>query len=229
MNGFEDAYLQLAEGITLLETVIKGAIIGLLASAPMGPVGVLCVQRTLNKGRIYGLVTGFGAASSDIIYALITGYGLSFIYDFISNESTLYWIQIIGAMLLFCFGLYTFCSKPADAHVVSRNKSSLVKNGFTGFFITLSNPLIILLFIALFTPMNFMLPQMAFHVQCVGYLSIFGGAVLWWFFITYAVGKLRQKFDVKGLWIINRVIGSVVMAISAVGAILMATGHFSLH
>lgn len=225
MNGFE----HIAEGITLLDTVVKGLIIGILASAPMGPVGVLCVQRTLNKGRAYGVVTGLGAASSDIIYALITGYGLSFIYDFISNDSTLYWIQIIGAMMLFCFGLYTFLSKPVDTHHVSRNKSSLVKNGFTGFIITLSNPLIILLFVAMFTPMNFMLPQMPYYMQCLGYLSIFGGAVLWWLFITYAVGKLRQKFDVKGLWIINKVIGSVVMLISVVGAILMATGQFSLH
>lgn len=225
MNGFE----QIAEGVTLLETIIKGLMIGILASAPMGPVGVLCVQRTLNKGRIYGIITGIGAASSDIIYALITGYGLSFIYDFISNGSTLYWIQLIGAIMLFCFGLYTFLSKPAEARPVSRNKSSLVMNGFTGFFITLSNPLIILLFIALFTPMNFMLPQMDFYVQFIGYISIFGGATLWWLFITYAVGKLRQKFDVKGLWIINRVIGSVVMTISVIGAVLMATGNFSLH
>ena len=78
--------------VVLLEIIVKGAIIGIIASAPMGPVGVLCVQRTLNKGRIYGLITGVGAALSDILYALLTGYGLSLLYDVISNPTTIYWM-----------------------------------------------------------------------------------------------------------------------------------------
>ena len=85
MNDINEFLRQLVDQISILETVVKGLIIGIVASAPMGPVGVLCIQRTLNKGRIYGVVTGLGAAISDIIYALITGYGLSFIYDFIHH------------------------------------------------------------------------------------------------------------------------------------------------
>ncbi|MBO7281577.1 MAG: hypothetical protein J6V00_10505, partial [Bacteroidaceae bacterium] len=76
MNEINDFLQQLVSQISIVETIVKGLIIGIVASAPMGPVGVLCIQRTLNKGRIYGLVTGLGAAISDIIYALITGYGL---------------------------------------------------------------------------------------------------------------------------------------------------------
>ena len=79
MNGINDLFQQIVSQITILEIVIKGVLIGIVASAPMGPVGVLCIQRTLNKGRIYGLVTGTGAALSDILYALLTGYGLSFL------------------------------------------------------------------------------------------------------------------------------------------------------
>ena len=78
-----EVFQSLLAQITTLEVVVKGVLIGLVASAPMGPVGVLCVQRTLNKGRAYGIVTGTGAAFSDILYALLTGYGLSFLYDFI--------------------------------------------------------------------------------------------------------------------------------------------------
>jgi threonine/homoserine/homoserine lactone efflux protein len=74
--------------IVLLEVIVKGVIIGIVASAPMGPVGVLCIQRTLNKGRAYGLVTGVGAAFSDILYALLTGYGLNLLFDVINNPST---------------------------------------------------------------------------------------------------------------------------------------------
>ena len=73
--------------IVLLEVIVKGVIIGIVASAPMGPVGVLCIQRTLNKGRAYGLVTGVGAAFSDILYALLTGYGLNLLFDFILPQS----------------------------------------------------------------------------------------------------------------------------------------------
>ena len=153
MDEINDLFQQLVSQISILEIVIKGMIIGIVASAPMGPVGVLCVQRTLNKGRAYGFVTGTGAALSDILYALLTGYGLSFLYEIISNQTTLFWIQIIGAIIMFLFGLHTFRTNPMkNTRNVSRNKSSLLQNGITGFFITLSNPTIILLFLGLFTP-----------------------------------------------------------------------------
>lgn len=230
MNEINDLFQQLVSQITILEIVIKGMIIGIVASAPMGPVGVLCIQRTLNKGRAYGLVTGTGAALSDILYALLTGYGLSFIYDIISNQATLFWLQIVGASIMFVFGLHTFRTNPMkNTRNVSRNKSSLLQNGVTGFFITLSNPTIIFLFLGLFTPLNFMLPEQPFFMQCIGYLSIFGGALLWWFFITYAVSKLRVHFDVRGIRVINRVIGAVVMVGSLIGIILISTGVWSLH
>lgn len=214
----------------VLEIIVKGIIIGVVASAPMGPVGVLCIQRTLNKGRAYGLVTGLGAAFSDILYALLTGYSLNLLYDVISNPSTVYWMQLVGAIIMFIFGVHTFRSNPVqNTRNVSRNKSSLLRNGMTGFFITLSNPMIILLFIALFSPFNFVIPEMSLPYQCFGYLAIFAGAMLWWLFITYVVNKLRARFDVRGIWIINRVIGGAVMLGSLVGAILIATGTFSFH
>ena len=131
---------------------------------------------------------------------------------------------------MFFFGVHTFRTNPMrNTRNVSHNKSNLLRNGITGFFITLSNPLIVLLFLALFTPMNFMLPDQPVFQQCVGYLSIFGGAMLWWLFITYVVNKLRARFDVRGVWIINRVIGVAVMVGSLVGAILVATGTWSFH
>lgn len=230
MNEINVFLQELVRQISLVEVVVKGLIIGIVASAPMGPVGILCIQRTLNKGRNYGLVTGFGAAMSDIIYALITGYGLSFIYDFIHNENNLFWLQFAGSVLLFIFGVHTFRTNPAkNTRAVSKNRSSLVHNCVTGFFITLSNPLIILLFIAMFTPFKFMLPEQPFYHQCIGYLSIFGGALLWWFFITYVVNKLRARFDVRGVWIINRIIGTIVMIASFIGAVLLITGIYSFH
>lgn len=226
----DEVFKNMVSQMTIVDVILKGIIIGIVASAPMGPVGVLCVQRTLNKGRIYGLITGIGAAFSDLLYALLTGYGLSFLYDFISNESTIYWMQLVGAIIMFIFGVHTFRTNPMkNTRNVSRNKSNLLHNGVTGFFITLSNPMIVLLFMALFTPFNFMIPDMDPYLQCIGYLAIFGGAMLWWLFITSVVNTLRARFDVKGVLVINRVIGGAVMVGSVVGAILIATGVWSLH
>ncbi len=230
MGEFNDFFLQLVSQVSLVEIILKGAVIGIVASAPMGPVGILCVQRALNKGRVYGLITGLGAAMSDIIYALITGYGLSFIYDFIHNRTALFWLQLIGAVLMFIFGVHTFRSNPVQStHKVSRNKSSLVQNCVTGFFLAFSNPLLILLFLALFTPLNFMLPEQPLYNQFIGYASIFGGAMLWWLFITYAVSKLRARFNERGVWIINRIIGTLVMIGAFIGAVLIITGIYSFH
>ena len=87
-------------------------LIGLIASAPMGPVGVLCVQRTLNKGRWYGFITGIGAVVSDLIYAAITAYGMSYVMDVLNNQQTRMYLQIVGSVLLLVFGLYTYKSDP---------------------------------------------------------------------------------------------------------------------
>ena len=94
------------EQVTILDLLVKGLIVGVVVSAPLGPVGVLCIQRTLNKGRWYGFVTGLGAALSDIGYALITGYGMSFMDDFLAKNQVL--LQIIGSIMLFFFGIILF-------------------------------------------------------------------------------------------------------------------------
>ena len=103
----------LAIEVTILDLLIKGFIIGVVVSAPLGPVGVLCIQRTLNKGRWYGFVTGLGASLSDIAYALLTGYGMSFIFDFISANQ--FYLQLLGSIVLFVFGVYTFRSNPVNS------------------------------------------------------------------------------------------------------------------
>lgn len=124
--------------------ILKGLLVGIIASAPMGPVGVLCIQRTLQKGRSYGIVTGAGAALSDIFYALMTGFGMSFVMDFIDNEQNIFWLKLIGSVMLFIFGVYMFRTDPRKSiHQSTGSKGTLIHNFTTGFLITLSNPLII--------------------------------------------------------------------------------------
>jgi len=182
----------------------------------MGPVGVLCVQRTLNKGRWYGLVTGAGAAVSDIIYAAITGFGMSFVMDFVNDGQNKFYLQIIGSVLLLIFGVYTYRSDPTrNIHKSSNSKGSLLHNGVTAFFVTFSNPLIIFLFMATFAQFAFVLPDHSFEM-IVGFLSIVGGAMLWWFGLTWLIDKVGSRFDNSELKIINQIIGSVVMIFSVI-------------
>lgn len=206
--------------IDILELIIKGIIIGIAASAPMGPVGILCVQRTQKKGRWYGFATGVGASISDLIYALISGFGMSFVVDFINNPVYKFYLQLAGGVMLLVFGLISFFSNPLkNAHTGGqKEKGTLVHNGVTAFLITFSNPLIILLFIALFAQFNFIIPKEPL-LMAVGYTAMVGGALLWWYGLTWMIDKIRTKFDQTGVVIINRVIGSVVIFFSIVSLI----------
>lgn len=209
--------------VTIIDLLVKGFIIGIVVSAPMGPVGVLCVQRTLNKGRWYGFITGLGASLSDIIYALLTGYGMSFIFDFINKN--IFYLQLLGSVMLLAFGIYTYRSNPVQSiRPVSHNKGTYFHNFITAFLVTLSNPLIIFLFIGLFARFTFVLSGIPVGQQVTGYASIFLGALTWWFGITYFVNKVRTRFNVRGIWMINRIIGIVVMAVAAFGFIFTLLG-----
>lgn len=98
--------------------IVKGLMVGIIASAPMGPVGILCIQRTIQKGRAYGIVTGAGAALSDIIYALITGLGMSFVMDFIDNEQNIFWMKLAGSIMLFILEFTCFAQTLANVYIL---------------------------------------------------------------------------------------------------------------
>lgn len=205
------------QSVDAIDQLVKGVIIGVVASAPMGPVGVLTVQRTLNKGRAYGWVTGVGASVSDLLYALVTGLGMSFVMDFVSNPRTMHWLQLVGAVMLFLFGVHTYKSDPSQSmRNVSHRRGSLMHNAATGFVVTLSNPLIVFLFVALYARFAFVVPDHPVE-QAIGYLGIVAGAVGWWTWLTYTINKVRARFDVSGIVWLNRTIGVVVMAVSLLG------------
>ena len=212
--------------INIVDLVFKGMLIGMVASAPMGPVGILCVQRTLNKGRWFGFVTGIGAAISDIIYAGITGFGMAFVMDFVNNDQNKFYLQIIGSVLLLGFGLYTYRSDPTkNMRQSGMQRGTFWYNTWTAFLVTFSNPLIIFLFMALFAQFAFVIPDHPFEMF-VGFASIVGGALLWWYGLSWLVDKVRTIFDAQGIRIINRVIGAVVTIFSIVSLFGTVTNLF---
>ena len=213
--------------LTIIQFIVKGLIIGIIASAPMGPVGVLTVQRTLNKGRWYGFVTGIGAAISDILYAAISLVGISLVMDFVEKPRNMFWLKLIGSVMLFIFGLYTFLSHPGKVKHVQGKRGSLMHNGLTGFLVTLSNPLIIFLFIALMARFDFVISRNYF-AQGIGYMAIFGGAMIWWFSLTAIIDKVRNRFQDNTVWKINRTIGVIVMIAALIGCILALLPKFGI-
>ena len=217
------------EPISTVELIFKGLFIGVVASAPTGPVGVLCIQRTLRKGMQYGLVTGLGAALSDLVYALITGLGMSFVMDFISNAANMFKMQLAGSAMLFIFGLYMFLTKPQKAYPSkSKEKGTLLHNFITAYLVTLSNPLIVFLFIALFARFAFIVPGEPVE-QVIGYLSMFAGAMCWWLFLSYGVNKIRTHFNDKFIKIITMTIGGLVILASLFGFVFTLLGLHSIY
>ena len=125
----------------MLEIVIKGILIGLCISVPLGPIGMLCIQRTFSRGAKYGFVTGLGATFSDLIYTIITLFFLSFVIDFI--EAHRFVIQLIGSGLVGAFGYYIFQSNPLAQPKPNEVKThSLFGDFMRAFGLTFSNPLI---------------------------------------------------------------------------------------
>lgn len=208
-------YMNFNLTFNFLDIIVKGMIVGIICSAPMGPVGVLCVQRTLNKGRWYGFVTGIGATISDLIYAMLTGFGMSFVMELIVNPQNKFFLQIFGSILLFIFGVYCYRTDPRKKiHQGSKKiKGTLTHNLITAFLVTFSNPLIIFLFLATFAQFAFIVPDHPIEMS-LGYLSIAAGALLWWYGLTWLIDKIRAYFTMNAIVIINKIIGTIVMVFS---------------
>ncbi len=203
---------------SIIYTLWRGIAIGVIISAPMGPVGILCLQRTLDKGRRTGFYTGVGAAISDLFYCLLTGFGLSFIEDFLTRNQNI--IQLLGSVVLVVFGIYLFRSNPSRRiKPPSEGRIAPHKNILGGFLFTFSNPLIIFLIIGLFARFNFLVPELSWGYYVVGYLAIVAGALLWWWLITFIVSKVRSHFNLRSMWLINKITGGVILIFAAVGMI----------
>jgi len=203
----------------MLEIIIKGILIGLCISVPLGPIGMLTIQRTLHRGQKYGIATGLGATTSDLIYTIITLFFLNFVLDFI--EGNRFIIQMIGSIVVAAFGYYIFRSNPATQPKPNETvKHSLPGDFFTSLLLTLSNPLVLFVLIALFARFEFIRSQTTLIEIICGILSILGGALLWWSLLTFLVSRFKNKMNIRGLKIINQITGLVILGIGCVGLIL---------
>lgn len=209
----------------MINTFITGMIIGVLVSAPTGPLGILCIQRTLHKGRLNGIVTGLGATTSDLVYAVLVGFSMNFVIDFV--EQYRFAIQIVGSIILFFFGYKIFTKeteKSIDDEKIGTTNRNLLSTYTSAFGLCFSNPIIIFLFIALFARFNFFSSKSNVYQVLLALSSIFVGALSWWVTLTMIVGSLRKKFKKRGLRILNFITGGVLIVLSIAGIVLGILG-----
>jgi threonine/homoserine/homoserine lactone efflux protein len=190
--------------------LIKGLIIGLSIAVPVGPIGVLCIRRTLAEGRMVGFFSGLGAATADGLYGAIAGFGLTFLVDFIIGKQI--WLRLIGGGLLCILGVKTFFSKPAEQGP-SAEGSSLRNAYLSTFFLTLTNPMTILFFTAVFAGLGLGVENTGDHYLLAGILvlGVFIGSASWWLVLSNFTGILKGLLNVERLQWLNRISGLIIM------------------
>lgn len=203
----------------LLTIFLRGVLIGLMASIPLGPIGVLCIQRTLSKRQKSGFISGLGAASADVIFASIAFFSLSVVMSFIDNNKIL--IQVLGGICVVILGVSIFLTNPAVQ--IRRNragKSNLWQDYISVFFITLANPAFILMFVALFATFGVSNDILGVTNGVAMIIGVFFGGSIWWFILTFVVNMLRKKFRPRHLLWINRISGTVIVVLGAATVLL---------
>jgi threonine/homoserine/homoserine lactone efflux protein len=189
--------------------VLKGLALGFSIAAPVGPIGVLCIRRTLSDGRLAGLVSGLGAATADAFYGTVAGFGLTAVSAVLVEQH--FWLKIVGGAFLCYLGIRTLLSKPAEEAAQAANRRGLVGAYLSTFLLTLTNPMTILSFVAIFAGMGIANTGGDYGAALSLVVGVFLGSALWWLTLSGGVGFLREVFSAPAsLRWINRVSGVII-------------------
>jgi threonine/homoserine/homoserine lactone efflux protein len=190
-----------------LSILFRGVVIGFSIAAPVGPIGVLCIRRTLTEGRASGLVSGLGAASADAVYGCIAGFGLTFLSNFLVSRQTE--LRLAGGLFLLYLAVKTFFAKPAQKAAVAKGHG-LLGAYFSTFFLTFTNPMTIISFAAIFAGLGLAEGSGTYASAGILVFGVFAGSALWWLLLSGGVGLFREKFTAGGLGWLNRLSGTII-------------------
>lgn len=195
--------------------LLKGLVLGFSVAAPVGPIGVLCIRRTLASGRACGLASGLGAATADALYGLVAGLGLAFVADFLVGGQI--WLRLVGGLFLLYLGAKTFIAAPPDAAANTRaNARDLASAYASTFALTVTNPLTILSFGVMFAGLGLAGRGGDGYAPALLLVAgVFLGSAAWWLTLSLAVGALRSKFDARRMRWVNRAAGLIIIAFGA--------------
>ncbi len=180
---------------------------GFSIAAPVGPIGVLCIRRTLAGGRISGIISGLGAATADAIYGCVAGFGLTFVSSFLVRQKI--WLGVVGGLFLCYLGLRTLFAKPAQ-QASSAGSTGAIGAYASTFFLTLTNPMTILFFAAIFAGLGIGSGQGNYLSAASLVLGVFAGSSLWWLVLSTGVSEIRAKLNPQGLRWVNRASGVII-------------------
>jgi len=198
---------------------IKGFVIGFSIAAPVGPIGILCIQRTLSGGNIQGLATGLGAATADALYGFIAAFGLTFISNFLVDQSI--WFRIIGGLFLCYLGIRAFLRKSQERTVSVVNSTILSAYGTT-FFLTLTNPMTILFFAGIFAGLGIVSESTQYASAGLMVVGVFSGSGAWWLLLSGATGIFRNKISEGKFALVNKISGIVIVTFGVIALISAA-------
>lgn len=189
-------------------SMLKGAVIGFSIAAPVGPIGILCIRRSLADGRQAGLATGLGAASADAFYGFVAAFGITVVSGFLVGQR--FWLGLVGGAFLCFLGVRTFLAKPAE-HAAEAGGKGLVSAYVSTLFLTLANPMTILSFVAVFAGLGLgAAPDYWSATALVA--GVFAGSALWWLLLSSGVALFRSRLDAGWMEVINRLSGSIIVA-----------------
>jgi threonine/homoserine/homoserine lactone efflux protein len=188
---------------------LKGIFIGFAMAVPVGPIGIMCIRKTLTEGRLRGLIIGLGAATADLFYGCVAAFGLTFISDTLDSQRI--WIRLVGGTLLLFLGLRTFRAKPTDP----KSKIKIHSSGMLGSYLytlllTLTNPLTIFAFIAVFAALGLGIGLSFFSASAL-VAGVFIGSCLWFLLLSSGALFFRKKLDLVGLTWVNKIAGILII------------------
>ncbi|MFL0488235.1 lysine transporter LysE [Bacillus sp. AFS054943] len=208
----------------VFELFIKGIIIGISIAAPVGPIGVLCIRRTLEYGKFIGFISGLGAATADGLYGMIAGLGLTVVTNFLVEQQG--WIHFIGGVFLLYLGLKIFISKPLKTS--AKANGNTVFGAYTStFFLTITNPVTILSFLAIFSGLGISNPNDDTMTELAVVLGVFLGSTLWWLTLSSVTGILKNRIKNFPFNIVNRVSGLIILMFGLWSMYNLSKGFFS--
>jgi len=192
---------------------LRGLIIGFSIAAPVGPIGILCIRRTLSEGRTSGFLSGLGAATADALYGCIAGFGLTMVSTFLVDQR--FWIQLVGGVFLLALGVKTLRSAPAE-RAAAASGAGLAASYVSTLFLTLTNPMTILSFAGIFAALGIADTGGDLSAAASLVLGVFIGSAAWWLLLSGGVGLLREKISAGLLRWTNRLSGAILLVFGIV-------------
>jgi threonine/homoserine/homoserine lactone efflux protein len=191
-----------------LPFIVRGFILGFSIAAPVGPIGVLCIRRTLTQGRLTGFLSGLGAATADAFYGAIAAFGLTAISGFLNSQQL--WLRLAGGLFLLYLGGQTFFTKPSE-RAAEAKASNLFQAYLSTVFLTLTNPATIISFTVIFAGLGLSQTDGNLASAAELVLGVFLGSSAWWLTLSGLVGALRERFSPQAMLWVNRLAGVVIV------------------